>query len=310
MRLQRIRVRLIGTAAVSLAACGGGGGGGVGIVSTPPPPVTPPPPPPPPPPPLTAQDVRIFANPKTETYATVGIFGGSAADAAEPHIRFVGDHYEIQLPGHAYDSLITMKGFIPQYPSTNSQFQPASYSQNQAFFFTENSRLKGYSYSEIATWAANDIGGGTIAFGSATPSGAVPTTGSASYSGVVLGQSDVTEASVWDYGTAAVAVSGSVNLSFNFGAGTLGGSMSLHTDPMVIAPVDLGTFAFQNTVYSAGGLTYSGSFQTGATGQNMFLGRFTGPNAEETIGAWALPFLYSGDGQGHQAVGAWIAKKP
>ena len=296
-------------AALTVSACGGGGGGGMGIVSTPVPPTTPPPPPPPPPPP-TGQDVRIFANPKTETYATVGIFNGSSADAAEPHIRFAGDHYEIQLPGHAYDNLITLKGFTPQDPSTNSQFQPASYNQNDAFFFTENSRLKGYSYSEIASWSAKDVGGGTIAFGSATPSGGVPTTGSASYSGIVLGKSDIVEQYGWDWGSGAVPVSGTVNLSFNFGAGTLGGSMSLHTDPAMTASVDLGTFAFQNTVYSAGALTYSGSFQTTATGQNMFLGRFTGPNAEETIGAWALPFLYSGDGQGHQAVGAWIAKKP
>jgi hypothetical protein len=45
-------------------------------------------------------------------------------------------------------------------------------------------------------------------------------------------------------------------------------------------------------------------------GPNFFLGQFTGPNAQETIGAWALPFIYSDDGQVHQAMGAWIAKKP
>jgi hypothetical protein len=72
-------------------------------------------------------------------------------------------------------------------------------------------------------------------------------------------------------------------------------------------PFNLGTYAFENTVFSAGSTTYSGKFDTGAAGQNYFFGEFTGPNAEETIGAWAMPFNYSGDH--HQAFGGWIAKQ-
>jgi hypothetical protein len=98
-------------------------------------------------------------------------------------------------------------------------------------------------------------------------------------------------------------VAGTVSLTFNFGAGSLGGSMD-----MSVNGANAGAFAFKNTVFSVGSTTYSGSFDTTAAGQNFFLGRFTGPNAEETIGAWALPFNYSVDGQPHQAIGAWIAK--
>jgi hypothetical protein len=69
-------------------------------------------------------------------------------------------------------------------------------------------------------------------------------------------------------------------------------------------------------MFSRGSTTYSGRFDTPVVGQNFFLGRFTGPGAEETIGSWALPFLFDKggefvkpDGQVHQAFGAWMARK-
>ena len=298
--LDPVRILLAATA-LSLAACGGGGGGGhVNSVPTPPPP---------PPPPQSAATVNIFPNPAPETYVSIGVgTNGSTADADQPHIRYTnGGYYEIQMPGGAYEQLITLKGFIPQYPDINNQFQPASAPQNQAFFFTSNSRLDGYRYSEMADWSSQN-GSGIVAFGSATAPGAVPVAGSASYTGTVDGVSNILEPDPWGGGMVAVAVKGTVGLSFDFGAGTLAGSMTLSTDPYV-NPANLGTFAFKNTIYSTGSATYSGSFDTSAAGSNSFLGRFTGPNAEETIGAWALPFLFSADGQNHQAIGAWIAKK-
>jgi hypothetical protein len=161
----------------------------------------------------------------------------------------------------------------------------------------------------MASWASRQAGGGGyVAFGSATPAGAVPVTGSASYAGLVEGVTDVVE-DMGEWGKVAVGATGTVGLSFDFGAGKLDGSMSLRTASS-FQPVDLGTFAFKDTVFSVGSTTYSGKFATAAAGNNFFLGRFTGPNAEETIGAWALPFLYSGDNQTHHANGAWIAKRP
>ena len=136
---------------------------------------------------------------------------------------------------------------------------------------------------------------------------ATPAIGTASYHGEVVGSSDVLQDDFLVGGKVSVAIAGSVDLQFNFGAGSLNGSMTIRTDPYV-GPVDLGTFAFRDTVYSVGSTTYSGAFQTSAAGQNSFLGRFTGPHAEETIGAWTLPFVYSTDGHIHQATGAWIAK--
>jgi hypothetical protein len=112
-------------------------------------------------------------------------------------------------------------------------------------------------------------------------------------------------------------ISGTVDLDFNFAAGSLGGAMSLNLTDASGGSLPLGSFNFKETVYSTGSTSYSGKFDSTAAGDNFFLGKFTGPNAEETIGAWALPFILNNgnasiiaDHQTHQAFGAWIAKKP
>ena len=297
-----------GTAALSLAisACGGGaGGGGGGLVSTPPPP--------PPPPTLTPQGVTIFANPSAQTFetvgvaarqtgsdATLGISGLSNADADQVHIRYTsGGYYEIEMPGASWDKLDFAKGIIPQDPSFANDFQPESAPQNGAHLITTISRSEGYKYSELAGWYDGLGRIGEIAFGSATPSGQVPVSGSATYQGIVGGTSDIVTSDAFD-GYYRMPISGTVQLGFDFAKGSLQGSMDLS---------QVGSFDFTQTVFSAGSTTYSGKFDTKVAGDNYFLGQFTGPNAEETIGAWALPFLYSGDGQAHQAFGAWIAKQ-
>ena len=94
----------------------------------------------------------------------------------------------------------------------------------------------------------------------------------------------------------------------------LAGAMTAALDDYTMIP--LGTFNFKDTVFAAGSTSYSGKFDTQTAGDNFFLGQFTGPNAEETIGAWALPFVLdvgsstvAADGKAHQAFGAWIGKK-
>jgi hypothetical protein len=264
------------------------------LVSTPPPPTSPPATP-------AAYPVNIFSNPTAETYASVGIgtnFSRSESDV--PHIRYNSSgYYEVQFPGKDWDRLAVPSNVIPQYPETNNLFQAEN---GGGYVVIELSRLDGYVYSEIAN-------SGEFAFGSATPDGSVPVTGEATYEGRISGGSDILQDDFLLQQKVGVPVGGSVSLSFDFGAGTLDGSMSLHASPYS-GTVDIGTFSFADTVYSTGARTYSGSFDTAAQGENFFLGQFTGPNAEETIGAWALPFIYSEDGKLHQAAGAWIAKQP
>jgi len=310
MRILAVCKSLLVTAgSAAVAACGGGGGGG-GVESTPPPP--------PPPPPQSAA-VTIFSNPTPGTFASASVSGTitgagtslgvgsvSKADADQVHIRYSSDgNYEIQMPGGAFEKLTFAKGVVPQDPETFNFFQPASAPQNGAYLITENARLQGYSYSELAAWFGGGSRIGEVAFGMPTAAGQVPVSGSASYSGIVGGTSDVVAFDSFD-GYYLSRVTGSVDLSFDFAKGSLGGSVDLSLS--AFSTTSLGTFNFTDTVFSAGSTTYSGKFQTAASGQNYFFGQFTGPHAEETIGAWALPFQY--DGGAHQAFGAWIAKKP
>ena len=281
-----------------------------------------PPPAPSPTPPPSSSAVAIFPNPVAQTFASAGAsasggFSGSqpigqvsSGDGDQPHIRYTsGGFYEIELPGKTWDRLIPHSGISP--PST-TEFQPQS--SDLAYFAISDSKASGYQYSELASWGDSSSNRyGAVAFGAATLPGQVPVTGSSTYSGIVNGSSDVINSNSFD-GSYRVPVSGTVDLGFDFGKGTLDGSISLNLNDY--SPATIGTFAFKDTVFSVGSTAYSGKFTTAASGQNYFLGQFTGPNAQEAIGAWALPFIFTtgsstltADHAAHQAFGAWIAKK-
>lgn len=306
---------IIAVVGCSLAACGGGGGGGSSLVSTPTPTPTPTP----------TASVTIFPFPIAGEYVSVGVASASSlvaadsrltnissADANQVHIRYnAGGYYEIEMPGAAWDRLVHYKG-LSNPTSDNHYFQPASVPQNGGYLIITKSRDKGYSYSEMAAWGTDLVAAapfGQVAFGTATPAGAIPVTGSASYAGIISGTADIMSPDNLYGGSYPAAVEGSIALNFNFAAGTLGGSMSVIINEGM-GYTDLGSFVFADTVYSAGSPNYSGKFVSSVAGSNYFLGRFTGPNAQETIGAWALPFIYPVDGKPHQAIGAFIAKRP
>ena len=316
-----IRSLILGFAGVSLGACGGGGGGAP-VASIPPVPLAPTPPPPAP---QAPAPVTIFASPQVGQYASVGISTRddlihandriktvSSADTDQAHVRYsAGGYYEIQLPGAQWDRLIHYKG-LGNPDSGNNYFQPASVAQNLGYLVTSTSRSKGYSYSELGSWGNLNLslegGFGVLAFGVPTPATAIPTSGSASYSGLASGTADVLQYDQLFTSYYSTGVGGTVALNVNFSSGVLAGSMDLSIDGGM-NPIALGTFGFKNTLLGVGSATYSGTFDTPLSGQNYFLGRFTGPTAQETIGAWALPFKDPGDGQVHQAIGAWIAKQ-
>jgi hypothetical protein len=298
---------------MTLTSCGGGGGGIASI----PTPITQPPPPPP------AGTVTIFANPSVGEYASVGASAKasddtnfstplgaiSTADADQPHIRYTSaGTYEIQLPGKQWDQLVLYgQGTAPTAITT---------SDKSVLALLSGSKDEGYKYSELASYRAGgpDLIGG-FAFGTLTPAGAVPTSGSATYSGTIMGKSDVIASDSFD-GPNRASVEGTVNLNFDFASGSLAGAMTIALNDAAGDKLGLGTYSFSDTVFSAGSTSYSGKFATNAAGDNFFLGKFTGPNAEETIGAWALPFILdvgnstiAADHKAHQAFGAWIAKK-
>lgn len=320
MVIRRATKLFAATAALALSACGGGGGTGTTFR---PEPTPAPPPPPPPPPPPAAEAITIFTNPTVQDYATVGVWantgdlstppyevqftGITSAESIQPKIRYTsGGYYEVQLAGNGYGQLV----HDPAIANPTSDNTVLGIPAQRASFIITGSRNSGYRYSEMAKWARPDldfaqtVDMGFLAFGTPTPGSGVPVTGSASYLGQILGTTDLS-ATACDCGF-PIAVEGTVALNFDFGAGTLGGSMSMALSSGW-GPMPVGEYNLVQTVFSPGSTTYSGRFDTNLSGDNFFLGRFTGPNAEETIGAWAVPFNFQ-DGT-HQAIGAWIAKR-
>jgi hypothetical protein len=167
----------------------------------------------------------------------------------------------------------------------------------------------------FASWDASAFG--FTSFGIGTPASAVPISGTATYDGQMLGLVDVQSPDYYH----PLFTYGTVQLNFDFGAGTLAGN--LHPSVVVFQEYDqpyslvqdLGTYAFRDTVFSAGSTTFSGTLDTNLAGPNAFSGQFTGPHAEEMIGKWNLPFIWNGygsipgDGQVHAAWGVMIGKR-
>lgn len=306
---------LIASTAVALSACGGGGSGGG-------PNFTPPPPEPTPITPSTdpiigqAEDTQQFAAFGGSVDIPADLNGPASVDADAPlDVRFdaATGTYDVRVPGEAAWSTL---GRLPDYtppagePYLNFVTRPTNGS-TEVFLSLQVSEQSSdpalqYSYSNLAHWSAGLLAGST-AFGIPTAAGAVPTTGSATYSGLILGDSgEIVDLGEW--GPAQGTFSGDINLAFDFGAGTLSGAM--HPKLYLDQEYDLGTFAFTNTVYSAGSTSFSGSFGTSVGGINSFAGAFAGPQAQELIGRWALPYLSPVDGSAQQGVGAFVAKKP
>jgi hypothetical protein len=142
---------------------------------------------------------------------------------------------------------------------------------------------------------------GHEAIGMATPAGGIPVTGSAGYVGQILGVTTEYQPKYAD----DFDVDGSIFLTFNFGAGSLSGSIA----PNMHQGYDFAPLNFVNTVYSTGSTTFSGKFDTTATGVNSFSGLFTGPTAQELIGNFAFPYVSPIDSKSYQASGAFVGKK-
>jgi hypothetical protein len=320
MSRQRVSVLLLSSTFLALTACGGGGG----ISSTPPAPltVTPPPPPPPPPPlptPAGYEAVKIFPGITSSTsFATVGaeISGNASAPITTSgyDVRYDAGSglYIFDLPtsdpggfyqktSNAPDVSYWGGGLIQT--SHSGTVWPPMYvlkpaATNPAIQLTYTS-FAGYSQAG----PMDDLPHGFVAFGSATPAGSVPTTGSASYSAISQGATFDQQ----NY------VTGNASLQFNFGSGTLAG----YFDPELIYfygngnPIPLGRYDFVNTVYGVGSTTFSGQLSNSAVpGTGTFNGLFTGPNAQELMSNWIAPYRDPTTGQTSQMFGVWVGRRP
>lgn len=302
--MKRTASKLVASAAMALfvAGCGGGGGGG-GLASTPTPQVTPTPTPTPTP---TSSAVDIFQSPSSQEFAVKGSGG-------DLRIRFDAstNKYEVNAGNQGWVALVDDPFSSPLAGNPNTNFVFAGSVQNQSYFFIRahysySDPQYRYLYSNLAPWAGQGLGG-YAAFGMATPAGSVPVSGTATYAGLIEGSATDTYFDGLAGQVAAGGIDGTINLVFNFGGGSLSGSISprLYLDTLI----PLGTFSFKDTVYSTGSTSFSGRFDTNVAGNNSFSGLFTGPNAQELIGSFAFPYMSPVNGTPQQSQGAFIAKQ-
>jgi len=292
--------------AISVSACGGGGGGG--IASAPPPPATPTPTPTPTPtgfPAIVAAAAtsQEFASKGASyttplaTYDELDVSNPSLSDSAQLDVRYnaTSRTYEVQLPADAAWQSIAPAASYPESNGTLYLYRgPAP---DHVGVFDHRSNLQ---YSALLEWFT-DTASGYSAIGIATLPGSVPVTGSAIYAGSILGSTSETFLNPWEAVWYPGQVRGSIDLAFNFGSGTLSGSIN---------PDDLPALNFANTVYSSGSTTFSGAFETSLPGMNSFSGLFTGPNAQEVIGNFAFPYVSPDSGTNEQAAGAFVGRRP
>ena len=297
MPISNLRTLLAAAAAISLVACGGGGGGDLASI-------------PPPPAPPRAASVDIFPSPASQEFAALG-----NGDSLRIRYDAASGLYEVMPGDQGWKTLVDDPTSSPFAGSPNVSFVFAEGGASGSYFvlnahYSYTDPNYKYQYSNLANWGRQNgsiqLVGQHVAFGMATPTAAIPVTGAATYNGMIVG----TSSEKLDNSGEAIAsgyIKGSINLAFNFGAGTLSGSIS--PEVYLSGQRAIATLTFTNTIYSAGSPGFSGRFNTNLAGQNAFSGLFTGPNANELIGKFAFPYTSPFDGTSAQAAGAFIAKK-
>ena len=310
--------------ALAVGACGGGGGGGANVASIPPAPVVPPPPPPTTTPTTatTAANYIVAATGPNQQFGSKGGYvsfnpitgqpiSPTTTDGEQLKVRYNSgsNQYEIQLPASTFwEGLYLNPGQVPN--TRDFRTSGVVTANSPTYFQLQEFSGTGYTHSALALWSISSAQSGivgAVAFGIPTPSGAIPVVGNATFNGSISGRSTETSFDFLANGYWPAIVEGTIGLSFNFGAGTLSGSISptiYNYNRRALAPM-----SFVNTIYSSGATTFSGGFNTALPGSNSFSGQFTGPGAQEAMGSFAFPYTSPDDGKVYQANGAWVAKQ-
>ena len=161
----------------------------------------------------------------------------------------------------------------------------------------------GLSYTALGRWTvsgtlsepAQPVAAGTFVFGYETPSGSMPSSGTATYkgTGAVAGIVDIAQPS-----NKQARVGGDANLTVNFGTGHVGGNftnMIATTDGTTAQPwndisvnasIAAGTNNFSGTTAAA--TAPAGTYTLKGTASGHIDGAFYGPSAQELGAVWSL----------------------
>ena len=275
-------------AALGLSACGGDGS--VSVASLPPPPT----PTPTPAPTTTILSAAItsqeFAS-KGATYAGADRNNPLLADSDQLKLRYdaASKTYEIELPSTStWIAIAPIAGETGSWTTADSKVTLSA---------AEGANTTLVHWSTATAF-------GLMAVAIPTPASAIPVTGSGHYLGSLVGNSS--EAVPYLDAHIPGRISGTIDLTFDFGAGTLSGAIMPTLTGRLSPHWTLPTLAFKDTVYAVGNVNFSGKFDTNLSGLNSFSGLFAGPNAGELAGNFAFPYSSPQDGTTQQASGAFI----
>ncbi len=295
------------------AACGGGGSDA--------PPTSPNPGAAPGPTPPASRAVVVFPDPVPGQYASLGssttspqtghprippfarLTNVAHEDALQPRLRYTSSRkYEIGVPGVEFDELEYYE--VPAgWPAQDHLLQTSNAGQRFVTMVLSQSRLDGYRHSEMANWYEGVTPrSGSMAFGVPTPSAAIAASGNATYRGRLSGFVDVPYIEMTGEAFFSDA-SGTIVLTVDFATRTISGTIEAGVQGGMVTT----SIPFSTTTILAGTDTWRGTFETSDSGFNEFKVMLTGPDAGELIGSWSVPITV--DGEPHQFMGSWIAKR-
>jgi hypothetical protein len=331
-------VRFVVASSLSSVILSGCGGGGAGPIASAPPPVaapaptpapSPAPPPAPPPPAFAAVPATIFREPLYNPQLTVlgkgwqydyrpnigGALNLRDTDTLKVSYDAASQTYLVTAPVAGSGTLMQTRAaesypFPATIPADLSSSAPKNYCCATLAVEAADRPQSRYSYVSLVELYApalasaefTTIGYGTFGIAQATSAGEVPTTGTARYSGHVLGHFAGDSGATW--------IDGKARFDFDFARATLTGDLKVTMQCMMGCLYDPVAYTFANTVVARGADGFSGQLNTpGAPSAGSFIGIFAGPNAAELLSAFQMPFFNGDSRQWMNAGGAIVGKR-
>ncbi|MCK5576313.1 MAG: transferrin-binding protein-like solute binding protein [Sphingomonadales bacterium] len=281
------RMALVIMGSLALAACGGGGSSSGGSGGG----VNPPPPPPPPPPPTNSTLVNLQYDEDFKAHQVVLGFDiandGTISNVAAEKAASGKAAYDASSAEFAITASSSAFSFVQAFNAANidDAASDASFrvytvdagggTTHDFIMLIPGDPTYGQTYSTLGIWNtpnltmsedAKDIAFGSIVFGIRTTSTAVPTTGSATYTGPSLG--------MMADGGQVYRLSGDLSLSVAFSSNTLSGGIT----NMVKENIQTGGLsAWQNLTLAGNiGATRNGFTGTAISADNLWNGTFNG----------------------------------
>jgi hypothetical protein len=203
----------------------------------------------------------------------------STADTAK-------DHFSLSVPGAGYPDITMVAGGWYCYDTACGSNSVLDISD------PATSNLSWTTYGVWAVYGTDKNSFSPFVTGFATPVASVPTTGSATYSGGVLGTVFSPQAGS-QFGVHAAFLQGNATLQANFGAASITGSLTSMTvdgspwnSVSLLGSISGGQNYFSGT--SGVSSTPAGPLSLTGSAAGTFAGLFFGPNAQELGAVWTL----------------------